>query len=326
MNGRGGGVGTRRRSVALLAAGALAAWAGSASGAAPRLEAVSVPLNADDAAQVRVGRLEYRGGLALSSPQPGFGGLSDVRLTGSTARAVSDEGAHFEFGVRIESGRLVGVGAQATSGMLLDTVGNELDGKANQDAESMARLPDGSLLVGFEQRHRVLRYESLAGPAQAWPTPPGLEGAPRNGGLEAMTALADGRVLALTEELEASGQLAAWLWDKDGWAPLRYRAEGDPRPAGAALLPDGDVVVIERSYSPLTGVTARLRRIRAAQIAPGALLEGELLAELKRPLTVDNFEAIEALRGPGGETLLLLLSDDNFNPLQRTLLLLFALD
>jgi hypothetical protein len=210
--------------------------------------------------------------------------------------------------------------------MLLDTVGNELDGKANQDAESMARLPDGSLLVGFEQRHRVLRYESLAGPAQAWPTPPGLEGAPRNGGLEAMTALADGRVLALTEELEASGQLAAWLWDKDGWAPLRYRAEGDPRPAGAALLPDGDVVVIERSYSPLTGVTARLRRIRAAQIAPGALLEGELLAELKRPLTVDNFEAIEALRGPGGETLLLLLSDDNFNPLQRTLLLLFALD
>lgn len=308
-----------------LSMGLLLLPATTAAGAS-LLESVPVPLDASDPTRTRVGRLEFRGGLALSSPQAGFGGLSDFRLDGRRLLAISDEGGRFQFEVRIENGRLAGVGSALQGGMLLDTTGSELDGKANQDAESMAPLPGGGYLVGFEQRHRVLRYPDLAGPAQAWPTPPGLEGAPRNGGLEAMTALADGRVLALTEELEADGHVAGWIWDKDGWAPLRYRVDGDPRPAGAALLPNGDVVVVERSYSPLTGVTARLRRIQADQVVPGGTLVGELLAELRRPITVDNFEAIEALRGPAGETLLLLLTDDNFNPLQRTLLLLFALD
>jgi hypothetical protein len=34
---------------------------------------------------------------------------------------------------------------------------------------------------------------------------------------------------------------------------------------------------------------------------------------------------IDARRGPGGETLIYVLSDDNANPLQRTYLLMFEL-
>jgi hypothetical protein len=45
---------------------------------------------------------------------------------------------------------------------------------------------------------------------------------------------------------------------------------------------------------------------------------------MKPPLLIDNFEAIAAHVTPRGETLLLLLSDDNFNPVQRTLLTAFA--
>ena len=42
-------------------------------------------------------------------------------------------------------------------------------------------------------------------------------------------------------------------------------------------------------------------------------------------MTVDNYEALAVWRAPGGETMLLLASDDNFSPRQRTLLLAFAL-
>ena len=55
------------------------------------------------------------------------------------------------------------------------------------------------------------------------------------------------------------------------------------------------------------------------------LIDGETIAELRPPLTMDNFEGIEARRGPRGETLVYLVSDDNFNAEQRTLLMMFEL-
>ncbi len=59
---------------------------------------------------------------------------------------------------------------------------------------------------------------------------------------------------------------------------------------------------------------------------PGARLDGAAVAVLRPPLTVDNLEGVAARRGAAGETLIYLVSDNNFNPFQRTLLLLFALE
>jgi hypothetical protein len=42
-------------------------------------------------------------------------------------------------------------------------------------------------------------------------------------------------------------------------------------------------------------------------------------------LAVDNFEGISARKTATGKTLIYLVSDDNYNPLQRTLLMMFAL-
>ena len=50
---------------------------------------------------------------------------------------------------------------------------------------------------------------------------------------------------------------------------------------------------------------------------------GELETMMKRPMTVDNFEGI-ALQSLEDETLRIwIISDDNFNPRQRTLLMAF---
>ena len=51
----------------------------------------------------------------------------------------------------------------------------------------------------------------------------------------------------------------------------------------------------------------------------------EELARLASPYAVDNLEGLAATRGARGETLLWLISDDNFNPLQRNILMLFEL-
>jgi hypothetical protein len=50
-----------------------------------------------------------------------------------------------------------------------------------------------------------------------------------------------------------------------------------------------------------------------------------VIARLEGSLTVDNMEGIDSRQGPGGETLVYVLSDDNANPLQRTYLLMFQL-
>jgi hypothetical protein len=90
--------------------------------------------------------------------------------------------------------------------------------------------------------------------------------------------------------------------------------------------------VLERRFPPLA---ARVTRIPAAQLdGQGAFAPVEL-ARLEPPLSVDNFEGIDARRDPSGRTLVYLLSDDNNcaktaagrgGPgMQRTLLLMFAL-
>ena len=83
------------------------------------------------------------------------------------------------------------------------------------------------------------------------------------------------------------------------------------------------MLVLSRHFSVMGGARARLERVPAAAIEGGATLQGTLVARFQHPLTVDNFEGVAAVQGEDGATLVYILSDDNFNFLQRTLLLLF---
>jgi len=44
---------------------------------------------------------------------------------------------------------------------------------------------------------------------------------------------------------------------------------------------------------------------------------------MKSPMIVDNFEGIDIQKGADGKNYIYLISDDNFNPLQNTYLLMF---
>jgi hypothetical protein len=293
-----------------------------------------IPLNPTDLKQDKVGLLTFRGGLALTSSNKRFGGLSALRLTEDGARItfISDEGswvtAHL---VHDPSGQLVGV-ADAELGPLLDLEGKPLLEKFESDAESLALMPDGSMVVGFEHHHRLWRYAAtngrLLGKATVVPPPANLDQAPANGSLEALVAWDKGGLFALTEYWIIDNLIRGWTNGPDHWQALGYHFEGGYRPSDMAVLPSGDVVVLERAYDEVRRiVSGRLRRVARKDVKAGAAIVSKPIADLAPPLSVDNFEGIDTVRAKNGETLVYIVSDDNFNAKdQRTLLLEFSLD
>jgi hypothetical protein len=297
------------------------------------VRAARVALNTAEPARERIGALRYAGGLVLSSPDDRFGGLSGLLASrdGRRVTAVSDKGDLFRLDlVYGPNGALSGVAGTDVI-RLTDNDGEPLEGGSRSDAESLAEDGAGGLLVAFERKHRIVRHAAPDAPAALVPLPPQLVLSPRNGGIEALARLADGRLLALSEGLRTDRGLMGWIGapgagSEADWQPLTYPYDGRNVPTGATLLPGGDVLVVERRYSPLEGLGTRLRRVPGRELTAGSLISGDILADLREPDTVDNFEGVAVFQGGDGALRVLLISDDNFSPLQRTLLLCFRLD
>lgn len=302
---------------------------GSLAGAEIPVRAFGVILSHDEPEREDVGRLRFRGGLDLRSSDSRFGGLSglDISPDGTRLTAIGDRGVWFSALLSYGGdGRLTGI-----SGTRLDPVlgadGAPLAGRKLTDSESIARLTDGSLVVGFEQNHRLRRYTVPGAAAQAIGAPPTLSTSPPNGGAEAVTRLWGNQLLVLSERLEARPGIAAgWVgWGRD-WRPVGFRRKGKFRPVDAALRnDDGAVFILERRFTAIGGIASRISYLPGRDISPGGVFEGRELAELSPPLVADNFEGIAVRRGRDRETLIYIVSDDNFHDLQRTLLLMFSL-
>jgi hypothetical protein len=84
-------------------------------------------------------------------------------------------------------------------------------------------------------------------------------------------------------------------------------------------------LILERKFSLLSGVGIRIRRVALASIGPGALVDGPAIFNADLGQEIDNMEGIDAHVTPEGETVLTMISDDNFSFIQRTLLLQFTL-
>ncbi len=323
-----------RRGALALGGGAFAAWAaGPSSARAAGVEeiplfAAPIPLDEQDASRTRAGALEWRGGLLLGSADRRFGGWSDLWVAPGHQRlvAISDNGWTLDARVAFD-GYLRGLG-RARLGRLIEPDGNVVDGQGS-DAEGLVRLPDGGFAVSFERRHRVLVYPPSDPPfarrPRALPMPAALAAAPRNGGVEALAALPDGRFLMLVEDLTEGDAHVGFVGGASGWAKFLYRAAPGFKPVGACVLAGGDTAVLERSFSIFGGFGARIVRVAQGAWQEGGTVEGRELARLRPPLAVDNYEGIAATRAADGADLLWLVSDDNYTFLQRTLLAVFEI-
>ncbi|HEX6980680.1 MAG TPA: esterase-like activity of phytase family protein [Alphaproteobacteria bacterium] len=295
-----------------------------------QIAAQPVALNVHDAGQSRVGRLIYRGGINLTSDDGRFGGWSDISITPDGARlvAISDRGFWFDAEIAYDEAGWLSHLNHGRIGPLVNLGGWPMRHLAG-DAEGLAAVPDGSFFVSFERRHRVWHYPPAEPPfsilPRLVPPPPGTEDMPGNGGIEAMVRLPGGRLFALAEAFYDGSYNVGWIGDGRDWQRLTYVAGPDFRPAGATLLPDGDILVLERRFTRLGMPGARLVQLAARDVRAGARLVGAELARIEPPLSLDNFEGVAARRGPGGKTFIYLMSDDNYFFLQRTLLLMFEL-
>ncbi|WP_198372255.1 esterase-like activity of phytase family protein [Roseomonas rosulenta] len=312
---------TRRR---VVAAAALLAACGRTPAAADEAGTLLPPVPLD-------GPLRSLGGFEIDATRLGAANLSGIHLDDDlVATMVDDRGRWAQARIELREAiahRLVPIAA----GPLRDGAGRPLPRGRAADAEAITRLPDGTWLVAYERWHRIRAYRRLDGPGTYVEAPPGLDRAPPNGGLEALTLLADGRLLAMTEELAPPGAQAlrqAWIGRPGRWAPVAWRPEPGFVPVDAAGLPDGGALVLERHFTWLTGFAARLVRMPAAALAaagPGTVLAGEEILRLDgAPLPAENWEGVAAVRHEG-RLIVALVTDDNESTLQRSLMLLFGL-
>ena len=154
---------------------------------------------------------------------------------------------------------------------------------------------------------------------------------PSNKGPEALVVVPKnlplaGTLIALSERgLDADGNLLGFLIGgrTPGQFSLRRTEKFDV--SDAVLLPSGELLVLERKFSWLSGIAIRIRSVALKSLAPGALVDGPAIFEADLGHEVDNMEAIDAHVTPEGDTVLTLVSDDNFSMVQRNLILQFTL-
>ena len=297
-----------------------------ARSAEPLVLAGKIPLQEDAPNRVTLDALRFEAGFQLGAADRRFGGLSGLWLAadGHELVMVSDRGTVWRATLEHEGDRLIGFADWQAAA--LGRVAGDPGGRI--DAEALADDGAGSLIVAVEGA-LPLRRIARGDPASAEPLPaaPELdEAGAGNAGIEALASLADGALLALSEGIFAApGQLAAWRIENGQVTQLRYLVSDGFVPTGADRL-DDTIYIVERRFSLLDGgFASRIVALDLEQVRQSGPLRPRPLAQLGRPAISENFEGIAARRSADGRPLLYLVSDDNFLPLQRTLLLQFSL-
>lgn len=290
-------------------------WRGADSGWTPvAAEIRTLGLGAPGGVRLAPG-VRFAGGIEIAAPRGDrLHGLSDLKLADRDMVAVTDAGDLVRGRLILDRrGRLTGLADLRVRGLTGED-GRAFPTKSDGDAESLALTADGDLVVGFEQTPRLWSYgrlDALRARPSPRAVPPVAHG---NDGLEALAAGPDG----LRAAAETGG-----VWDcadrcvEVAPPPATPPAISDWRVTGMDRDPARDGwFVVERLYREPFDMRARLRRMDPT----GAL--GPVLATLSLPSTTDNFEGVAATATASG-TRLYIVSDDNDNPRQRTLLLAF---
>jgi hypothetical protein len=278
------------------------------------------------------GLLEFRGGLVLKSSQKSFGGFSALRVQpdGEHFIALSDRASWLRGRIVYKDNRPMGI-ADAEMAPVLDA-----DGKPapRWDTESITE-DKGTLYVGLERIHSIVSFDyarlGLLAPGQPVPGPPELKDLPFNQSLEAIVFVPKkfrlrGTLIAFSERgLTEAGNLKAFLIGGATPGMFSVKRTDEYDISDAAMLPKGDILILERKFSLESGVSMRIRCIRLDAIKPGAVVDGLIIIEADKRHQLDNMEALGIHRTRSGEVVLTLMSDNNFSSIQRTLLLQFVL-
>jgi hypothetical protein len=339
---------SRRRVIALLAALSFFVILSPAPAAAQlirypaaptRIVVSTTPIDSfdlRDASRTRFGALEFRGGFTMTSVHRAFGGISGIRMApdGLSFVAITDRGGWFTGKLVYRDGRPAGI-ADAEIAPLLAADGQPLAAQGWFDSESIARDGD-SIYVGFERVHKIVKFDfgrhGVAARGEPIAVPPDFKSLSFNRGLECLAAVPAGAaqhaggLIAVTEaSLDARGNTRAFILRSGGVTRFAVRRHDNFDVSDCALLGPSSLLLLERRFTRATGLAIRLRRLSLSAFANGAVADGPVLFTADLGYQIDNLEGLAVHRNAQGETILTMVSDDNFSVIQRSILLQFAL-
>jgi hypothetical protein len=292
-----------------------------------------------DPAQTRFGALEFRGGLALSSSYEPFGGISALRMApdGGHFVAVTDRGSWLRGRIVHRDGKPAGI-ADAEMAPILGDDGKPLASRGWYDTESLTETGN-KFYIGIERANRIVRFDfrrdGFKARGRPITVPPDFKTFAYNKSLECLAAPPKGSPLAghliavAEHSLDKDGNHRAFVLagSSGGKQVVRFavKRSADFDISDCTILPPDDLLLLERSFSFVRGVGMRIRRVPLSRIEDGALVDGEPLIVADLAYQIDNMEGIAVHRSAAGETVITLVSDDNFSTVQRNLLLQFTL-
>jgi hypothetical protein len=285
-----------------------------------------VPLNTSNPLQRTVGRLTYVGGWRLTSDARAFGGLSALDIDGNRITAISDIGAI----IRFRFGRF-GNASDASlkpvprgCGPVVAKVDNDTESLAHDDARQ-------TWWIGMEYRNKICRTNADFSAARFF-APRDMADWPKKRGPESLLRLKDGRFLTIAEEnLGDDATHRALIFDRDPTDPaarvtkLNYRSPEGFSPTDAAQLPDGRILILNRNFGLPSLFTGQLVLLDPSPMTAGSTLQGQVIARFESPVIADNFEGL-SVTTENSQTIIWIVSDDNYARWQRTLLLKFRLN
>lgn len=328
----------------LLAALGLLLLAGGEAAAAPEIAIEKVTVAAEPipnfgigrAEQVRFGKLDYLGGIELLAGNRHVGGLSGLLVSpdGASLLGVTDNGLWFTAELEQDaSGRPLAI-RNAFIAPVIGPDGKPLISGGRADTEAVTRNEKGEVFVSLEGRHSILAYPApfdVRARARKLRLPEGVSRLRHNKGLEALAASLSsgplgGALVAIAERGPSQDDdMPGFLIGGPHPGTFAVRRSGDFDATDAAFLPDGDLLLLERRFNLRHGIGMRIRRIAAANLKAGAIVDGEVLIEAGFTHQIDNMEGLAVHPSPEGGVILTIISDDNRSILQRTLLLRFRL-
>lgn len=280
------------------------------------------------------GALTWRSGLELRCADKEFGGFSGLwrSADGKSLIAITDVGSWLTGQVTSDRGRLTGL-SKVEMAPILNAAGKAVRRTRSYDTEALA-IANGVAWIGIERSHEILRFDwardGVLAKGQSVAVPPAVKRLPSNRGLEAIgiapaeLAVA-GAVVAISERSGATdAPTSGWIIGGPRPGPFQVLRRDGFDITDLAFLPGGDMAILERWYAPWRGIAFRIRRIKGAGIRADALLDGDVLIEADLGYEIDNMEGL-AVHQDNGQTILTLISDDNFSFIQRTILLEFVL-
>ncbi len=280
----------------------------------------------------------WRGGIVLTSDREEFGGLSGISFTGENKKVtfVSDIGNFFTGSlIYDEFGKLL-VFAGVRFSAIKNSKGNKLPRRFAKDAEAIDSIyrngKAAAIRVGFENLTRVADFELVdgmpKGAAKEIIIPKALSNERTNASLEALciapaNSPIAGSTLLITENMKDGKNIAAFMLGVKDRGRFSISRTLNMNPTDCAFLENGDLLLLERGMSFLS-FKMQLRLIKAQDIKPNAILKGEVILKAFGK-DIDNMEGLAVHKDVGGDERIIIVSDDNFNDWERTLLLEFSL-